>query len=201
MKASLQNPKVDVQSKRSKVPAPARVVWLDAARRALIEEGTAGVEINKLAKRLKSSRSVFYWLFRDRAHLLDELLEYWVQTSTFLFERILREPQRSGAEEYRSLVNLWIDETEYDPKWDGAVRDWARTSESVRQAVQKVDRERIAVIEQIFRHLGYRGKEAHIRARVTYYHQVGYYALGVQESKKERCALLPYYQRVLTGHK
>jgi hypothetical protein len=65
--------------------------------------------------------------------------------------------------------------------------------------VQAVDQKRIAVIEQIFRDLGYRGKDAHIRARVTYYHQVGYYALGVEESRRERRRLIPYYRRVLTG--
>ena len=32
-----------------------------------------------------------------------------------------------------------------------------------------------------------------------YYHQVGYYAMGVQESQKERRALIPYYRKVLTG--
>ena len=44
-----------------------------------------------------------------------------------------------------------------------------------------------------------RGKEANIRARVMYCQQVGYYAMGVQESQKERHALTPYYQKVLTG--
>ena len=47
--------------------------------------------------------------------------------------------------------------------------------------------------------MGYRGKEANIRARVMYCQQVGYYAMGVQESQKERHALTPYYQKVLTG--
>ena len=47
--------------------------------------------------------------------------------------------------------------------------------------------------------MGYKGKEAHIRARITYYHQLGYYALGVQEFRKERRELLPYYQKMLTG--
>jgi hypothetical protein len=51
-----------------------------------------------------------------------------------------------------------------------------------------VDRKRIAVLERIFNDIGYTGKEAHIRARVMYYHQVGYYAMGVQESRKERRA-------------
>jgi AcrR family transcriptional regulator len=176
-----------------------RKVWLDTARHALIEAGTAGVEINKLAKRLGSSRSSFYWFFKDRAELLDELLKYWVQTSTVLFERILEDPEQDGMAEYLALTNLWIDEKEYDPKWDSAVRDWARTSEAVRQVVQEVDNKRIAVIEKIFHNIGYKGTEAHVRARVMYYHQVGYYAMGVQESRRERRTLIPFYRRALTG--
>lgn len=184
---------------RGKQRPQGREVWLEAARQALIEEGTAGVEINKLAKRLSASRSVFYWFFKNRAQLLEELLGFWAQTSTVLFERILQLPGRNGVAEYLAMTNLWIDEKEYDPKWDGAVRDWARTSPTVRKVVQAVDQKRIAVLEQIFNDMGYTGMEAHVRARVMYYHQVGYYAMGVEESQSERRALTPYYQMVLTG--
>jgi AcrR family transcriptional regulator len=176
-----------------------REAWLEAARSALIEEGTAGIEINKLAKRLGVTRGGFYWFFASRDQLLDELLAFWVQTSTQLFERILSSHDRNGMREYQALVDLWIDEKEYDPRWDAAVRDWARTSAAVLGAVKVVDRRRIALLERLFRDMGYRGKEAHVRARVTYYHQVGYYALGVQESRRERMELLPFYTRVLTG--
>jgi AcrR family transcriptional regulator len=176
-----------------------REAWLEAARSALIEEGTAGIEINKLAKRLGVSRGGFYWFFASRDQLLDELLAFWVQTSTHLFERILRSHDGDGMREYQALVDLWIDEKEYDPKWDAAVRDWARTSAAVLSAVKVVDQKRIALLERLFRDMGYRGKEAHVRARITYYHQVGYYALGVQESRRERMELLPFYTRVLTG--
>lgn len=176
-----------------------RQIWLDTARQALIEEGTAGIEINKLAKRLGSSRGGFYWFFTDRNQLLAELLAYWVDTSTASFERILSSHGGNGMQEYHALIDLWIEEDEYDPKWDGAIRDWARTSESVREAVQAVDHKRIALLERIFHNMGYTGKEAHVRARVTYYHQVGYYAIGEQESRRERRALLPFYRKVLTG--
>ena len=37
---------------RKRSPALGREAWLETARQALIAEGTAGVEINKLAKRL-----------------------------------------------------------------------------------------------------------------------------------------------------
>jgi AcrR family transcriptional regulator len=176
-----------------------REAWLSAAREALIEEGTAGVEINKLARRLSVSRGGFYWFFTDRAHLLEELLKYWIETSTTLFEGILTVGGRNGRAEYQALVDLWVEEKDYDPRWDGAVRDWARTSPAVREAVHQVDRKRIAILEKIFRDMGYKGTEAHVRARVTYYHQVGYYALGVHESKQQRRALLPFYAKVLTG--
>jgi AcrR family transcriptional regulator len=177
-----------------------REAWLNAARAALIEEGTAGVEINKLAKRLGVSRGGFYWFFRNRAQLLKELLAYWADASTVQFEKILQAPGRHGMEEYLAITRLWIDEKDYDPKWDGAVRDWARTSEAVRKVVEAVDRKRIVVLEKMFHDIGYEGKEAHIRARVMYYHQVGYYAMGVRESHRERLALIPYYQKVLTGN-
>jgi AcrR family transcriptional regulator len=175
-----------------------REVWVEAARRALIEEGTAGVEINKLAKRLGVSRGGFYWFFKGRQQLLDELLAHWARTSTVLFEGVLRSSS-DGVRQIRALNRLWIDESEYDPRWDGAVRDWARTSAVVVKVVESVDRKRIAIIREMFVSLGYRGRDAQIRARVTYYHQVGYYALGVRETRRRRLELLPYYVRALTG--
>lgn len=175
-----------------------RDAWLEAARAALIEEGTAGVEVNKLAKRLDVTRGGFYWFFASREQLLDALLEFWKQTSTMHFERIACDPGRSGVEKFEALVALWIDEKDYDPKWDGAVRDLARTSAKVLDIVHAVDQQRIGFIEQVFRAMGHTGKEAHVRARVTYYHQVGYYALGVRESRKQRLELLPHYTKILT---
>jgi AcrR family transcriptional regulator len=176
-----------------------RDAWLEAARRALIEEGTAGVEVKKLARRLGVTRGGFYWFFKSRDQLLDELIKYWADASMQLFERVLEPPGRDGMDEYLTLTMLWITEDEYDPKWDGAVRDWARTSPKVLKVVQAVDDKRIAILEQIYRDMGFTGLDAHIRARVLYYHQVGYYALGVRETRKQRLDLIPYYARVLTG--
>jgi AcrR family transcriptional regulator len=184
---------------RQKRPVLGRQAWLNAARQALITEGTAGVEINKLAKRLGVTRGGFYWFFKSRQQLLDELLTHWASSSTGLFEKVLNSEQRDGLKEYHALTDLLIDEVEYDPKWDGAVRDWARTSAAVLKAVQAVDDKRIAIIEKMFLDMGYKGKHAHVRARVLYYHQVGYYALGVRETRKQRLALLPFYAKVLTG--
>ena len=59
--------------------------------------------------------------------------------------------------------------------------------------------DRINLLITIFENFGYEGKEAEMRARVTYYHQVGYYALDVKESIEERIKLAPFYSEILTG--
>ena len=176
-----------------------REAWIEAARDALLEDGVAGMEINKLAKRLGVTRGGFYWFFKSGAQLRDELLTYWERTSTAQFEGLLRTDGVNGMDEFRAFPRLWIDEKEYNPAWDAAVRDWGRTSPKVSRVVRRVDDRRIEVLHRVFRDLGYDDPEAFIRARVTYYHQVGYYALGVRESRQERLRLLPYYVRVLTG--
>lgn len=177
-----------------------REAWLNAARDALIREGIQGVEIGKLARRLKVTRGGFYWFFDSRKQLLDELLADWERTNNAAFLQFMEGTLASGDDELRTLANAWISEREYDPAWDAAVRDWARASTKVANAVRRVDESRIAIMTKIFARMGYQGDEAVVRARVAYFHQVGYYVLGMKESLDERLRLLPIYLKILTGH-
>jgi AcrR family transcriptional regulator len=51
--------------------------WLDAALNALEEGGIDAVRIERLAKKLGTSRSGFYWHFRSLENLKKDILEYW----------------------------------------------------------------------------------------------------------------------------
>lgn len=173
--------------------------WLDAAQQRLVGGGIDAVKIGPLAADLKVTRGSFYWHFRDRNHLLQTLLDQWRAQSHEMFDRLVGGDAASGMEEFVRLVHLWIDESEFDPALESAMRDWARTSEDVSAVVKAVDEERIAYIKRIFLDFGYGEDEAFIRARVTYFHQVGYYTIGYNESHDARMALLPMYVSVLTG--
>src|SRR3546814_17293337 len=52
-------------------------VWLASAYDALIEAGVDAVRIQSLAKKLKLSRTSFYWFFTDRNELLTPLPTSW----------------------------------------------------------------------------------------------------------------------------
>lgn len=173
--------------------------WLAAARAALIAEGKDAVKIERLAKTLNVTRGGFYWHFKDRDDLLDALLVSWEQETTAAFQSTLKQDHPNGMGKFLALVNLWVEEKSYSPAYDTAVRDWARTSDRVARAVKRVDNRRIDILKRIFLDMGCEDEEAFIRARVAYFHQVGYYTLGLGESQLERRKLLPLYIRVLTG--
>lgn len=176
-----------------------RNAWILAAREALIRDGIRAVEVGKLARRLKVTRGGFYWFFNSRKELLDELLADWERTNTEAFKAVLRDPGHNGVAEFQALVDMWIAESGYSPAWDAAIRDWARVAPKVATVVRRVDEERIDILKRIFLDMDYPEEEAFIRARVTYFHQVGYYALGLKESREQRRRLLPLYIRTLTG--
>ncbi len=172
--------------------------WINAARELLIQGGIENVKIGRLAESLNVTRGGFYWLFSSRDDLLDELLEDWKRTNTLPFEKILNTEEK-GIEELQALIDMWLEEEEYSPSYDSAVRDWARMSEVTAKAVKEVDSRRIDLMKNIFLDLGYPEDEAFVRARITYFHQVGYYTLGLSESREARNAALPLYIKILSG--
>jgi AcrR family transcriptional regulator len=178
-----------------------RESWIAAARAEFLRGGIAGVKIGRLAERLGATRGSFYWHFTDRDDLLRALVLDWEATNTAPFERVLAEGAGAGngLAEFAAIVDLWLSERTFSPAFDTAVRDWARHSKSVAAAVRRADLRRIEVLRRIFLDLGYRDPEALVRARVTYFHQVGYYALGLAEAPARRRKLAPYYVRVLVG--
>ncbi len=187
------------KSANARKPPLGREAWIRAGRAALIREGITGVEINRLARTLRVTRGGFYWFFPSRKRLLDELLKDWEETNTTAFEAVIQDPGHNGIEEFNALVDMWVSERDYSPAWDASIRGWARTSAKVASAVARVDERRIAVLKRIFLDMGCPEIEAFVRARVTYFHQVGYYTLGVEEPPELRRTLLPHYVTVLTG--
>ena len=56
--------------------------WLEAARAALLDSGVDAVRIQSLAKRVRLSRTSFYWFFKDREALLASLVAAWRDQNT-----------------------------------------------------------------------------------------------------------------------
>lgn len=173
--------------------------WLQAALESLIAGGIEQVKILPLARKLSVSRSSFYWYFKRREDLLAALLRHWQAKNTQSIVERAGLPSRSIDQGILHIFECWTHDRLFDPRLDSAIRDWARGSKPVRAIVRKADGKRVAAIAQLFQRHGYEAKEAFIRARVLYFTQVGYYALGVKESLRRRHSYLAPYLKSFTG--
>lgn len=174
--------------------------WIAAAREMLIEGGIASVQVSPLAARLGVTRGGFYWRFENRQDLLDHLLEDWEKSNAKHFLEQLAKPG-APSRRLQRLVNLWMEEKNFDPRLEAAIRHWATIDGHVRERVHAVDRCRIAAIADIFIQDGRDQIEAEVRARILYFHQVGYYALDLGETIELREKLMPHYTRIMAGFK
>lgn len=173
--------------------------WVDVARQALIEEGIEAVKVDRLAQRIGVSRGGFYHHFTDRADLLARLLTLWHDTVLFVPPGLAARSPADALNAIDEIVDHLIREDIYDPHFDLAVREWGRSDPSVAAAVAGVDAERIAVLYKVFLALGCSKLEADVRARVFYFHQIGYYAIGIAEPRSGRLERAKTYVQILCG--
>ena len=172
--------------------------WIAIARKTLIASGVDDVKVDVLARRLRITRGSFYWHFKSRQELLDALLEDWKTNNSREIAAIEVRAAEDGGE-LIELFRVWLGEDPSYPSFDFAIRGWARKAKKVAAVVRQIDENWISLFQSYFEHSGLVAPESFVRARIMYFHQVGYFALALDESLAERARLAPYYYAALIG--
>lgn len=173
--------------------------WLEAAYESLIESGVEAVRILPLAKRLKLSRTSFYWFFKDREELLAALLERWRVKNTDSLVSQSQAYAESVAEATLNVFDCWLNPALFDSQFEFAVRSWALQDARVAAQVEIADKARLAALTGLFLRFGYEALPADVRARSMYLTQIGYISMNSQEDVLLRMQRIPEYVRVFTG--
>lgn len=173
--------------------------WLNVAIDTLVSDGIEQVKVMTLAENLSVSRSSFYWYFKSRQDLLDNLLDHWLSMNTAAIEKHACLPSNTITHAVCHLFACFIDPNIFDTKLDFAIRDWARRSGKVRRVLDTSDTRRINSISRMFLKYDYSEIESLTRAKVLYYMQIGYNDADLQESLDERMQMLSHYLFVFTG--
>lgn len=185
------------------VKAPRRTLgredWIAAARKALERRGIAEVKIDRLARQLKVTRGSFYFHFTSLNDLHAALMDEWRRANCAPFQAMVGMDAADGVQMFSDIVHAWVDEKPFSPKLDLAIRDWSRTSRAIAQEVDAIDELRISLLFQAFLKIGYDEKESTVRARITYFHQIGQYALSFKEDPDIRRSYQPLFGDVLLG--
>lgn len=173
--------------------------WLDAAYELLVESGVDAIRIVPLAKRLKLSRTSFYWFFKDRQALLTALLERWRAKNTQNLVRQCEAYAESITEAIFNVFDCWLDARLFDSRLEFALRSWAQHSTSVATAIRGADASRINALTGMFMRFQFDPHAAGVRARTVYLTQIGYISMRTEEDIATRMSRIPDYVQIFTG--
>ncbi len=176
-----------------------RADWVAAARDILVSRGVGEVKVLTLSDQLGVSRSSFYWYFKDRTALLDDLLAQWeaanIKTVVAHCEMDAGGIDAGVCNFFRCFVNRDL----FDQRLDFAVREWARRDPAVRTRIDVADTTRLDAVIAMFARHGYPADEADARGRIIYYMQLGYHALEIHETMDTRLRRVTGYLKGFTG--
>jgi AcrR family transcriptional regulator len=173
--------------------------WLEAAYSSLIESGVDSVKILPLAKKLKLSRTSFYWFFKDREELLDALVRKWRDKNTGNLVKQSEAYAESLAEAMLNVFDCWLNRDLFDSQFEFAVRSWALQSADILEEVRRADQARVEALTRMFMRFGYDAVPADVRARTTYLVQIGYISMQSREEIGVRMKRIPEYIAIYTG--
>ena len=173
-----------------------RADWLEVALKAIDKGGLEAVRVLPLASVLKASRGSFYWHFRDRAELLDAVLEHWdTEWTDAVIERSL-----SGSVDAAERLSRLADEVigQRRGRYDAAIRAWAQHDKRAAAVVRRVDRKRTAYLRSLFRGIGFADEDAEVRSRLLLGYFVGDHSILVNEPPAKRSRLVRLRLELLT---
>ncbi|ASJ75479.1 TetR/AcrR family transcriptional regulator [Granulosicoccus antarcticus] len=173
--------------------------WVAASRKRLIAEGISSVKVEPLARELGVTPGSFYWHFKNRQSLHRALLRDWLNSNVKPFFSTFELAEKSPREQYLALAYVWVLSPDFNPGLDVAIREWSKTSSLVGRIMRRVDVSRIGLYQGIFEDFGHEPIAALVRARMMYYHQIGYYTMKVEEDLASRLMHLPHYAAAMSG--
>ena len=157
------------QSKQTIRRGVSKAQWIDTALEALTDGNVSDISIGKLAKSLGTSRSGFYWHFKDREELIHELLKAWTHEIT---ETITKNPEILQLDPVSRMTRAMEIVTNYDfSRHEIAIRQWALSNKKAAAAVHSATQMRVDFFRDALSELGFSKEQVEMRATtaVCYY--------------------------------
>ena len=146
--------------------------WIQAGYSILAEDGLSAVKVDRLCERLGVTKGSFYWHFSDIAGYRAALIDAWAEQrgdELAVFREIADLPPR---ERLSRMVGHLVAPRHW--RIERAMREWARTDETVAKGVDAADRRVIRMVHQAFTDLGFSAEDAELRSHTTFAAGIGF---------------------------
>jgi len=137
--------------------------WIQEGFRILVDDGDGALTVDALCERLDRSKGSFYHHFEGRPGYVRALLESWEREAT---DRLIETGHADAPVEDRlRAVNRQASELR-NARLERAIRGWTAREPVAREAQDRVDRRRLAFLEELCAERMGEGEAAKRLARV-----------------------------------
>ena len=150
--------------------------WITAGLELMAEDGIGGVKIQKLCDRLGVTKGSFYWHFTDLDAFLGAMAKHYEDGARIFRDQFTAMARQNPQRTLSDAVTSGFDTNA--GRMERAMRDWARSDDRARAAIEASDRLGFAAIKESFELLGFTEEEADIRAKTLFYAGVGFGDVG-----------------------
>jgi AcrR family transcriptional regulator len=169
--------------------------WLAIGIQTLIEKGIEAVRIDPLAKLLNVTRGSFYWHFKNRDDLLEEILREWEARNT---QSIIEQIEGLNSSPIAKLLNLLEIAAKDDNLLEKAVRVWSFNDARAAVAITRVDEQRLDYLQNLFLQLGFSEIDSKVRAQIAYSVRLGWFVMASSSYASERLTEIRLVHAILT---
>src|SRR6202795_660425 len=143
--------------------------WIEAGFKEIARSGVDGVRVEVLAKSLGVTKGGFYRRFRDRAALLEGMLQNWSAGRIAAIEQQTSLDSATARDRLRALIRLYSERMNTEGMAvELAIRQWARADAAAAHAVASVDAARLKSVGQLYRATGLPADEPDAQAFLFY---------------------------------
>jgi AcrR family transcriptional regulator len=166
-----------------------RESWVDEGLRALAAGGPDAVRVEALAQRLGVTKGGFYWHFRDRRSLLEEILVRWEQV---MVDEVIEKVEVGGGDAGPRLRRLFGLAASVEHLLDAelAIRDWGRRDAAVADRVRRVDNRRMDYLRDLFGALHSDPDDVEVRSLLVCSLFIGNHFIAADHGRRTRADVL-----------
>ena len=165
--------------------------WIEAGFKEIARSGVEGVRVEVLAKNLGVTKGGFYRRFRDRAALLDGMLQNWSAGRIAAIEQQTSLDGATARDRLRALIRLYSERMNTEGMAvELAIRQWARSDKAAATAVASVDAARLNNVGQLYRATGLMPEQADAQAFLFYCFIFGQSLLFLERGPRKRAQLI-----------
>jgi AcrR family transcriptional regulator len=169
--------------------------WLEIGIQTLVERGIDAVRIDPLAKLLNVTRGSFYWHFKNRDDLLAEILQEWEARNT---QSVIEQIEGLNSPPSAKLLSLFEIAAEDDDRLEKAVRVWSVNDARAAEVIDRIDRQRLEYLQNLFLQLGFSEIDAKVRAQIVYSVRLGWFMMASSGDRTERLTEVRLVHKILT---